>query len=77
MKETIAEFVKRKRKENVLTQVDLALYAQVSVKFVNELEGGKNTLRLNKVNDVLGVFDYQLSVDKKEKKISFADAQEH
>ena len=60
--DTIATFVRAKRKEVGLTQETLALYAGVSAKFVVELEAGKKTLRLDKVTDVLGVFDYALDV---------------
>ena len=36
------------------------LYANVSMKFISQLENGKSGLRLDKVNDVLRVFGYQL-----------------
>lgn len=45
-------FVKQKRKELNLTQEELALNAGVGLRFVRELEQGKKTLRLEKVNDV-------------------------
>lgn len=60
--DTIATFVRAKRKEVGLTQETLALYAGVSAKFIVELEAGKKTLRLDKVTDVLSVFDYVLDV---------------
>ena len=43
-------FVKQKRKELKLTQEELALNAGVGLRFVRELEQGKKTLRLDKVN---------------------------
>lgn len=49
-------FVKQKRKELKLTQEDLALNAGVGLRFVRDLEQGKKTLRLDKVNDVLALF---------------------
>lgn len=61
----IGQFVKTKRKENKLRQEDLALYAGVSTKFIVELESGKNTLRADKVNDVLNLFDCELGVVRK------------
>lgn len=68
MENQIANFVKAKRKENKLRQEDLALYADVSTKFIVELESGKNTVRLDKVNDVLSLFGCELGVVKKDSK---------
>jgi len=48
--------VKEKRKQNKLTQPELALKAGVGLRFVRDLEQGKNTLRMDKVNDVLRLF---------------------
>lgn len=61
----INEFVRAIRKENNLTQEDVALYCGVSAKFVNELERGKETLQLNKVQQVLNLFNYELQPVKK------------
>lgn len=44
------------RKQFGLTQVDLAAKAGVGLRFVRELEQGKETLRLDKVNQVLLLF---------------------
>ena len=60
--DAIATFVKNRRKELGLTQETLALYAGVSAKFIVELESGKKTLRMDKVFDVLKVFDCVLDV---------------
>jgi len=58
-------FVKQKRKELNLTQIDLALNAGVGLRFVRDLEQGKKTLRLDKVNDVLALFGKEVgAVDK-------------
>ena len=56
----LAKFVKRKRKETNLTQVELADKAGVGLKFVRDLEQNKKTLRMDKVNDVLILFGHQL-----------------
>jgi y4mF family transcriptional regulator len=52
----LSKHIKLKRKQNKLTQPELALKAGVGLRFVRELEQGKNTLRMDKVNDVLRLF---------------------
>ena len=56
---TMAVFVKEMRKKFGLTQVDLADKAGVGLRFVRELEQGKQTLRMDKVNQVLRLFGHQ------------------
>ena len=58
----ISQHVKAKRKQNKLTQPELALKASVGLRFVRDLEQGKNTLRMDKVNDVLRLFGETLGV---------------
>ncbi|WP_299989353.1 helix-turn-helix transcriptional regulator [uncultured Pontibacter sp.] len=53
------EFVKENRKAANLTQPELAAKAGVGLRFIRELEQGKETLRLDKVNQVLQLFGYQ------------------
>ena len=52
----ISDFVKKQRKLHRLTQVDLARKAGVGLRFIRELEQGKATLRMDKVNQVLQLF---------------------
>lgn len=52
----ISKHIKTKRKQNKLTQPELALKAGVGLRFVRDLEQGKNSLRMDKVNDVLRLF---------------------
>ena len=58
----ISIHVKAKRKQNKLTQPELALKAGVGLRFVRDLEQGKSTLRMDKVNDVLRLFGETLGV---------------
>lgn len=58
----ISVHIKTKRKQNKLTQPELALKAGVGLRFVRDLEQGKNTLRMDKVNDVLRLFGEELGV---------------
>lgn len=54
--ESIANHLKQKRKQHGLSQVELAARAGVGLRFVREMEQGKETLRMDKVNDVLALF---------------------
>lgn len=54
--DSIRLFIKEKRKEFKLTQEDLALHAGVGLRFIRDLEQGKKTVRLDKVNTVLALF---------------------
>ena len=57
----ISEFVKKRRKSLQLTQPELAEKAGVGLRFVRELEAGKETLRIDKVNQVLRLFGHELA----------------
>lgn len=48
------------RKRYRLTQVDLAMKSGVGLRFVRDLEQGKPTLRLDKVNQVLALFGSEM-----------------
>ena len=52
----IAQYIKEMRKKHRLTQQDLSEKAGVGLRFVRELEQGKLTLRLDKVNQVFEHF---------------------
>ena len=56
---TIGEFVKQKRKEAHLTQKEFALRSGLGLRFVRDLEQGKDTVRLDKVNQALYMFGMQ------------------
>lgn len=60
MSNTLSSYVKEMRKQFGLTQVDLASKSGVGLRFVRELEQGKETLRLDKVNQVLLLFGQEI-----------------
>ena len=61
MKSLLSATLKTLRKEYGLTQEDLALKCGVGLNFVRQLEQGKSTLRMDKVNQVLAMFGYELA----------------
>lgn len=62
MSNLLAEFVKQKRKQLKLTQPELAEKAGVGLRFLRELESGKESVRLDKVNQVLALFGAKAGV---------------
>lgn len=52
----IAEYVKKKRKEAGLTQEEFAVRSGLGLRFVRDLEQGKETVRMDKVNTALEMF---------------------
>ena len=52
----IAEFIKKNRKAAGLTQEQFAMRAGLGLRLVRELEQGKETVRMDKVNIALGMF---------------------
>lgn len=56
----LAKFVKEKRKSVNLTQPELAEKAGVGLRFLRELEQGKESLRMDKVNQVLSLFGFEV-----------------
>ena len=62
--ESIKEFVNQNRKALGLTQEEFAMRAGLGLRFVRELEQGKKTLRLDKVNQALAMFGAQVAVGK-------------
>ncbi len=60
----LSAFIKFQRKKLGITQEELALKAGVGVRFIRDLEQGKETLQLNKVEQVLRLFGFQLTPNK-------------
>lgn len=55
---TFADFIRNHRKEAGLTQQEFALKSGLGLRFIRELEQGKQTLRLDKVNQALAMFGH-------------------
>jgi len=58
---SLSSFVKYNRRELKLTQEELAEKAGVGLRFIRDLEQGKESLRMDKVNQVLKLFGYSMS----------------
>jgi y4mF family transcriptional regulator len=61
----IREFVKTKRKQFGLTQEALALKSGVGLRLVREIEQGKQSMRLDKVEQILQLLGGKLIVTEK------------
>lgn len=59
---TLAKYVKAMRRQYNLTQVELSEKSGVGLRFVRELEQGKQTLRMDKVNQILNLFGSEIGV---------------
>ena len=64
----IGEKIKELRKKSNLTQIEFAERVGVGLRFIRELEQGKSTVRIDKVNQVLEFLGYHLEAIKNAKK---------
>jgi len=62
----IASFIKYQRKQQNMTQEELSLKVGVGVRFIRDLEQGKESLQLDKVEQVVSLFGFSLFPRKKE-----------
>lgn len=62
----LAETVKGLRKKYNLTQEELAIRSGVGLCLVRSIEQGKGTQRMDKVNQMLNLFNYELIAAKKQ-----------
>lgn len=58
----LRDFVKERRKSVKLTQPELAVKAGVGLRFIRDIEQGKSSFRLDKVNQVLKLFGAEMGV---------------
>ena len=66
MMDKIARFIKESRKAAGLTQEEFALRSGLGLRFVRELEQGKQTVRMDKVNAALAMFGMEAVPGRKE-----------
>lgn len=64
----IAEYIKTNRKAAGLTQAEFAMRSGLGLRFVRELEQGKETVRMDKVNIALSMFDMEAVPGRKDGK---------
>ena len=62
MSNSLAKFIKEKRKQLNITQPELAERAGVGLRFIREVEQGKQSVRMDKVNQVLALFGSEVGV---------------
>ena len=64
----LSAFLKQQRKQSNLTQEELAAKSGVGLRLVREIEQGKATMRMDKVNQILALFGAELIVNLKANK---------
>lgn len=62
----IARFIKENRRAAGLTQEEFAMRSGLGLRFIRELEQGKETVRMDKVNVALSMFDMEAVPGRKE-----------
>lgn len=70
----ISDVVRINRKKLGLTQEEFAMRSGLGLRFVRELESGKKTLRLDKVNQALAMFDMKVVAGAKERDNEFSNS---
>ncbi len=64
----IAKFIKESRRAAGLTQEEFAMRSGLGLRFIRELEQGKETVRMDKVNVALSMFDMEAVPGRKDKR---------
>ncbi len=65
----IGDYVKQERKKLGLTQEEFAVRTGLGLRFVRDLEQGKETVRMDKVNQALALFGCEAVPGRKERRI--------
>ena len=64
----LGNYIKQQRKAAGLTQEEFALRSGLGLRFVRELEQGKETVRLDKVNQALAMFGMEAVPGRKDER---------
>lgn len=64
----IAEFIRTNRRTVGLTQEEFAMRSGLGLRFVRDLEQGKTTVRMDKVNQALAMFGMEVVPGEKDVK---------
>jgi y4mF family transcriptional regulator len=64
---TIGNFIKQERRKLGLTQQEFALRSGLGLRFIRDLEQGKETVRMDKVNQALRMFGMEAVPGRMEK----------
>jgi y4mF family transcriptional regulator len=56
----LALIIKQKRKDTGLTQLDLSQKSGIGLRLIREIEQGKTSMRMDKVNQLLAIFGMEL-----------------
>ncbi|NLW12031.1 MAG: helix-turn-helix transcriptional regulator [Clostridiaceae bacterium] len=64
----IGDYIKFRRREAGLTQEDFAIRSGLGLRFVRELEQGKETVRMDKVNQALAMFGMEAVPGRRDEK---------
>ncbi|NLV50600.1 MAG: helix-turn-helix transcriptional regulator [Clostridiales bacterium] len=62
----IANFIKESRRSAGLTQEEFSIRSGLGLRFIREMEQGKETVRMDKVNIALGMFGMEAVPGKKD-----------
>ena len=57
---SLSHFIRQRRKEQGISQTQLAQYAEVSLNLVHRIENGDCNLQLKPLNKILNVFGYEV-----------------
>uniref|UniRef100_I5AQB0 Transcriptional regulator, y4mF family n=2 Tax=Eubacterium cellulosolvens (strain ATCC 43171 / JCM 9499 / 6) TaxID=633697 RepID=I5AQB0_EUBC6 len=64
---TIGNYIKQERRKLGLTQQEFALRSGLGLRFIRDLEQGKETVRMDKVNQALRMFGMEAVPGRMEK----------
>lgn len=63
----LSNTIKQKRKSLKLTQEDLSLKSGLGLRLIREIEQGKTSMRMDKVNQLLALFGMELVAAPKQR----------